>query len=354
MANSIAADDTGIYIVGFTKVDSEDRGLWIVEKRDPHDGSLIWSKVANPEEGSFVATDVALDNSDMYIVGSDDIPGDREWRIEKRGLTEGELKWSQTSNPISDYDYATGIAVDDTGLYIIGMEGPMDDASWRIEKRALSDGGLIWHRKSNPSPGDDVPYGIAVDSTGMYIVGFDNLPGGRDYAWRIEKRALSDGSLIWSNSNNPSAISDSAQAVAVDSFGLFIVGYDGNITRNRWRVEKRNPSNGELIWNHTIERPAEYHSDIAVDIALDETSAIIVGHVLLETQVGRIEKITKGTIIQSEPDQEQGPKGIPGFPLPAILLGLVIALLMRSRAAHKGRINHPYYSFVQIFLILRR
>lgn len=91
-------------------------------------------------------------------------------------------------------------------MYIIGLKGPIGDTSWRIEKRRLSDGDLIWYRETNLSPSDDVPYGITVDSTAMYLVGFDNLHGGRDYAWRFEKRDLSDGSLIWSDSNNPSPI----------------------------------------------------------------------------------------------------------------------------------------------------
>lgn len=81
-ANSIAIDDAGIYIVGFTKASSEDRQLWIVEKRDLDDGNLIWSRITNPEEGNFIATDVALDGSDMYIIGSDSLPG----------IDNGELK----------------------------------------------------------------------------------------------------------------------------------------------------------------------------------------------------------------------------------------------------------------------
>ena len=37
-AISIAADDTGIYIVGFKQAKTKDRQLSIIEKRDPHDG----------------------------------------------------------------------------------------------------------------------------------------------------------------------------------------------------------------------------------------------------------------------------------------------------------------------------
>jgi hypothetical protein len=67
-------------------------------------------------------------------------------------------------------------------------------------------------------------YSVAVDSTGIYVVGYDRIPG--NWEWRIEKRNLNDGSLIWSVTSNPSSGDDSAYSVAVDSTGIYVVGYD--------------------------------------------------------------------------------------------------------------------------------
>jgi hypothetical protein len=54
-------------------------------------------------------------------------------------------------------------------------------------KRDLDDGTLVWKKFSNPSDGWDKTHGVTVDSTGVYIVGYDGVKGAR---WRIEKRHL--------------------------------------------------------------------------------------------------------------------------------------------------------------------
>jgi len=82
-------------------------------------------------------------------------------------------------------------------------------------------------------------HGVAVDSTGLYIVGSDRVPG--NWRWRIEKRSLITGALIWVKTSNPSSFSDWAWGVAVDRTGVYVVGYDGVPGNWRWRIEKRYP-----------------------------------------------------------------------------------------------------------------
>ena len=91
---------------------------------------------------------------------------------------------------------------------------------------AMTSGAIIWKQTRNPSVGPDEAYGVAVDSTGIYVVGYDNVLGGYDYRWRIEKRSLTDGSVIWSQTENPSKGDNTADGVAVDSTGVYVVGYD--------------------------------------------------------------------------------------------------------------------------------
>jgi hypothetical protein len=54
--------------------------------------------------------------------------------------------------------------------------------------KASPDSNLIWSQTSNPSTGDNVACGVAVDVSGIYIVGHDSSPGNLE--WRIEKRTL--------------------------------------------------------------------------------------------------------------------------------------------------------------------
>jgi hypothetical protein len=80
-----------------------------------------------------------------------------------------------------------------------------------------SGGSLIWAKSSNPSTDNDFAYGVAVDSSGLYVVGFDDVAG--NYRWRIEKRSLTTGGVIWAVASNPSTSYDEAYGVAVDSSG---------------------------------------------------------------------------------------------------------------------------------------
>ena len=76
------------------------------------------------------------------------------------------------------------------------------NCQWRIEKRNLSDGALVVGFgtggvvTNNPSGRTDWAGFIAIDSTYMYVTGYDESPGAGNEQWRIEKRNLSDGALV--------------------------------------------------------------------------------------------------------------------------------------------------------------
>jgi hypothetical protein len=220
-ARSVAVDSTGIYVVGVDYSLGSSNSQWRIEKRNLNDGSLIWSVTSNPSSGSDWAYSVAVDSTGIYVVGSDDIPGNSQWRIEKRSTSTGALIWSVTSNPGSDTDVPYSVAVDSTGIYVVGYDYISGNYEWRIEKRSTSTGALIWSVTSNPTSYTDIAQSVAVDSTGIYVVGYANLPG--DPQWRIEKRNLNDGSLIWSVTSNPSSGYDYAQSVAVDNTGVYML-----------------------------------------------------------------------------------------------------------------------------------
>src|SRR3990170_3592559 len=92
-----------------------------------------------------------------------------------------------------------------------------------------------WTQRANPSTGGDGAWGVAVDVSGMYVVGYDCFPG--DLEWRIEKRSLVDGSLVWAQVSNPSAGDDSAFGVAAHASGIYVVGIDNSPANDGWRIE---------------------------------------------------------------------------------------------------------------------
>jgi len=299
-ASKVAVDGSYMYIVGWDT--SPGNIQWRMEKRTLTTGSLIWARTSNPTSGNDYASDVAVDGSGVYIVGSDQSPGTAEWRIEKRSLTTGSLISSfGTGGVIQEdvsggTDVAVGVAVDGSGVYIVGSDQSPGEQEWRVEKRDLATGSLTWARTGNPSSGWDCAYGVAVDGSGVYIVGLDSYTG--DYEWRIEKRYLTNGRLIWSRTSNPTSLNDAAYGVAVDGSSLYIVGYDASGS-GEWRIEKMSTT-GSLIWARTS-NPSNFF-DVAVGVAVDGSGVYIVGY---DTSPGtaewRIEKrsLTTGSLISS-------------------------------------------------------
>lgn len=342
--NGVAVDGAGIYLIGLDVFPGN--AEWRIEKRSPGDGSVMWTQVENPSTGPDVPYAIAVDGTGIYIAGYDAIPGDIEWKVEKRSLTTGALIWTQTENPSTGYDIAKAVAVDASGLYVAGYDQFPGDFEWHIEKRSLTTGALMTTFgtagviQENPSPrnesptsvavdatglyvsgndqipsnyelriekrspttgafvtafgiggvvtenlssGDDGASAVAVDGTGVYVVGFDQFPGPNDYEWFIEKHNLSDGSLISSFGSsgvvqeNLSSGDDEALSVAVDGTGIYVGGYQTLVAGDdEWRVEKRALGDGVLIWSQTENPSVKY--DEAEGIAVDGTGVYVVGY----------------------------------------------------------------------------
>ena len=258
-AYEVAADTSGVYVVGWDRSEGDDQ--WRIEKRNLNDGSLIWVQTVNPGPLDDNALDVAVDASGVYIVGAEYhevvSPGYREvsphLRVEKRATTDGSLIWVET---VAESSAAWAVSVDSTGIYVVGANVFLEEGEWRMEKRSLMDGSLIWVQESNPSSGYNVAYEVAVDASGIYAVGRDEAPG--DKQWRIEKRSLKDGSLIWAQTNNPSSGEDWAWDAAVDTSGVYVVGFDTSLGDRQWRIEKRNLEDGSLIVDVYLEVLTSY------------------------------------------------------------------------------------------------
>jgi predicted esterase YcpF (UPF0227 family) len=326
-ARGIAIDSTAMYVVGFDSSPGElGHWQWRIEKRSLADGSLVPGFGAggvvtgNPSAGRDGAWDIAIDSTAMYVVGGDEGPGNDQWRIEKRSLADGSLVTAfgtggvATSNPSADYDEALGIAIDSTAMYVVGRDqSPISD-QWRIEKRSLADGSLVpgfgtgGVVTSDPSTGHDAARDIAIDSTAMYVVGYDSSPG--NYQWRIDKRSLADGSLIPGFgaggvvTGNPSTGSDRALCIAIDSTAMYVVGYDSSPGNEQWRIEKRSLADGSLVTAFGTGGVATSNpsvlDDRALGIAIDSTAMYMVGR---DSSPGneqwRIEKrsLTDGSLV---------------------------------------------------------
>jgi len=312
-ANSIAQDDSFLYIAGFWYNETAGGTQWRIEKRRKDTGALELSfdsdgyVTSDPSLRADSAYSIIADSSYLYIAGSSyDAQSYECWRIEKRHKDTGALESTfglggyVISDPSSRSDLIRSLAQDDSYLYAIGAE--CDPANWtwkwRIEKRRKSDGSILWAEQSNSSSSYDMPYAITQDSNYLYIAGYDyNGAIGREQ-WRIEKRNKTNGALLWAQTKDISHWVDEARSIAQDDSFLYIAGYALGVApldaTNHWRIEKRRKDTGALEWEKIIEY-TKYA--MAYSIVANEDSIYIAGPDASETghakQHWRIEKRRK-------------------------------------------------------------
>jgi hypothetical protein len=273
----ITIDSQFMYIVGYETVSAVTAdNQWRIEKRNLSDGSLVYAVTSNPSGKGDAAYGIAVDSQFMYIVGDHFVSGTNnwQWRIEKRNLSDGSLVYATTTNYSAGDEAPFGITIDSQFMYIVGWDSNGGN-QWRIEKRNLSDGSLVYTTTSDPSTGDDQAMSIAKDSQFMYIVGYDTVPGNNE--WRIEKRNLSDGSLVYATTSNPTTGSDQVRfgpSLVIDSQFMYIAGWDSN-GGNQWRIEKRNLSDGSLVY--AVTSNPSTGDDGARAIAIDSQFMYVVG-----------------------------------------------------------------------------
>jgi hypothetical protein len=269
---AIAVDDSYLYATGFQ---DDDTGIWRTHKYDITTGALVTAF-----DGDGIATNtlaatgderpqaIKVDSDYLYVAGYDNVPGNVEWRIEKRNKTTGALCISgtecaaggfgvggvATTNPSANIDAIYAMAIDATYIYVAGHDRVVSAANsqWRIEKRDIVTGALVAAFDAdgivqiNPNTVIDWATSMVVDDTYLYIGGFIGSTAG---TWRIEKRDKGTGATTTAFSDNGFALSDNGSddrlnAFAVDGGYVYAGGYGSGPTDNQWLIEKRDATTG--------------------------------------------------------------------------------------------------------------
>lgn len=327
-ARGVALDTTALYVVG----DDSGGSRWRIEKRRVESGALETGfdtdgiVTSDPSSNPDRAFAIAIDSSFMYVVGDDSVPGlsNAQWRIEKRNLLTGALVPGfgtggvAASNPSSRFDIPLAIAIDASAMYVVGYDSSpgVSDSQWRIEKRSLATGELIGAFDgdgvvtTNPGPGFDDPRAVALDSTAMYVAGYDSSLGAMNRQWRVEKRDLTTGALIFAFgimgvvTSNPSPEPDDAFAIAIDSSTMYVVGTDSSTSQ--WRIEKRSLHTGALVGGFgtggVVASNPGSGPDTPWAVAIDSTFMYVVGYdSVLGSDGWRAEKrnLSNGALVPS-------------------------------------------------------
>jgi len=229
----------------------------------------------------------------VYVAGSTDgkFPGQA-----KNGQTDvfvrkysgtGVLGWTrQFGTP--DYDSVAGVAVDATGLYVVGttwgaFPGKNNTGLSDVFIRKYDAAGKVAWTRQFGTADYDWAGGVAVDASGLYVVGTTGgaLPGqtssGEDDVFVRKYNA--SGDVIWTRQFG-SASWDAGAAVSVDANFVYVAGgTDGSLPDqiNAGMTDafvRKYDANGNLIWTRQFGGDEE---DSASSIAVKDDSVYVAG-----------------------------------------------------------------------------
>ncbi|HUS08607.1 MAG TPA: SBBP repeat-containing protein [Bryobacteraceae bacterium] len=245
-ANAVGYGEFGVYSAGEThdtitgQASAGDIDAYI----SLHDesGNLKWIRQFGTPAAD-VATGVAADGSGAYVVGytSGAIGsqiGAVDSFIRKYGPT-GNVLWTRQFGTVTD-DFAFAVAAHPSGVYVVGQIDccgsnfpglPATLSADGYIRKYSGDGTELWTRMI-VSVNAEKALGVAVDDTGVYVVGTTNgdlvvgANGGRDGFLR---KYGHDGAMLWTRQfgtflANGDGATDDAYAVAVGPAGVFVVG----------------------------------------------------------------------------------------------------------------------------------
>ncbi len=290
VACTLAIDDSGnVYVAGLIRGTDEDTDL-ITVKYDT-DGNRLWTKLYNASIKSW-ASSMAVDATGVYVAGGcTDSDGDKDFLTVKYDLNGNEIWQSVYDNPENSDDYATALAIDDSGnVYVTGngnaggaAEGgssyliPAETAGegYITTLKYDTGGNLLWSAAyKGTGKGDDIASAIAVDSTGnIYVAGeSNNATTGWDY---IVIKYANNGSRLWAaNYNGTANASDGAFDMTLDKSGdILVTGYSGGEATREYATLKYD-TDGNQLW--VAEYKSDYYDSMAYSIATDDAGNVYV------------------------------------------------------------------------------
>ncbi|MEJ7654738.1 MAG: hypothetical protein WKH64_16090 [Chloroflexia bacterium] len=193
-------------------------------------GDVEWTDIIRTDGNVAEVNAVTTHSSGVYAVGV----GERKAFVRKY-TTTGKLVWARAFH-IESSAWLDDVAVDDTGVYVAGgirRSGPLSCSnSDALVRKYSHQGTLRWTRFISgvgcyADGASDRASGIALDSTGVYVVGdtpgalrgYTNA-GGRDIFIRKFTRR---GRVLWTRQSGTSG-EDSVEDVALDRWGCRLPG----------------------------------------------------------------------------------------------------------------------------------
>ncbi|MEM0437712.1 MAG: hypothetical protein QXU54_00245 [Candidatus Micrarchaeia archaeon] len=267
---SVDVDQDGNYVIGGAyNFSSGNPGLYVA-KMLPN-GSIVWEWKRGPSGAQNSILDVAIDQDGSCIaVGFDSASGSQRMFAVKL-YANGSEGWTWGKDISPNADYATSVAVDRDGNYILAG---MDYLSGRYGMRAIklsSSGSELWNWSFIGPLGNYEAYDVAVDSDNNYMIvgsGYNSSLG--NYEMRAVKLS-GGGDTLFNVTINPTAGYNILYSVAVDQDGNYVcVG----VADDEGVLVKLYP-NGSLIYMGSYDVMAG--DEQLVSVAVDQDNNYVLG-----------------------------------------------------------------------------
>ena len=243
---SITADDSGIYVAGFTLgtlpgQTSAGHADAFVRKYDAN-GNEIWTRQFGTTSGD-EAEAIAADDSGIYVAGftlgtlpGQTSAGDQDAFVRKYDADGNEI-WTRQFGS-ADQDHASDIAADDSGIYVAGATlGTLPGQNSAGDQDAFvrkydADGNEIWTRQFGTTSSDEAG-AIAADDSVIYVAGatLGTLPGqtSADAQDAFVRKYDADGNESWTYQFG-TAEWDAAYGIDAVASGFYVGGQIGDST----------------------------------------------------------------------------------------------------------------------------
>jgi uncharacterized protein (TIGR03437 family) len=160
-ASAIVADATGVYLFGERPASDGSLGSAAVSKFDSR-GNQLWTRpFSAPVAGRLQFIGVASEPTGIYVLVG---VGDFLQFFIRKYSAEGNELWTRELG----FSAPGTLAVDATGVYVVGRDFP---PNFSYLRKYSPDGVALWTTKFGGSQVLQSPHGLAVDRTGIYLFG---------------------------------------------------------------------------------------------------------------------------------------------------------------------------------------
>jgi len=290
-ALGVTTDASGVYVAGYIQGVLSSNPDAFVRKYDAG-GTELWTRVFGGNVGGTdEALGVAVDASGVYVTGfvSGALPGQtsaggigNDAFVRKYDTAGNELWTRQFGSPVGDN--ATGVAVDTTGVYVTGftigaLPGQTNLGSNDVFVRKYDGSGSeVWTRQFG-QPGTDDAFGVATDTSGVYVTGLMQGPSSSDVFLR---KFDTGGNEVWSRQfSGFRSFTDVARAVDADG-NVYVTGQVAGPSPGQSAAGgvnafvRKYDAAGNDLWTREFGSDGP---DSASGIAVDDSGVYVAGYV---------------------------------------------------------------------------